>query len=158
MIGVNNFKEDGLYSDASKWTTNKFEGRSNEIAKFNAEKICWNEVLGFKSDSPTQMDSILPYFIIGPPLYKESFNSSCGAISSILNSTQYGFPEIHLPIIDVRDLAHMHIMMIMHKQFSKHGRYLVGTESLWFSEIIKFLKENRVEIGVNKRIKTRVLG
>ena len=77
VIGVSDFNDDGVYSDASKWTTDKLEGRVNELAKFQAEKVCWNEIIGYKTDSPTQMNSLLPYFITGPPLYKESFNSSC---------------------------------------------------------------------------------
>ena len=77
VIGVDNFNQDGIYSDATKWATNKFEGRPNELGKFSAEKACWNEVIGYKTTSPTQMNSLLPYFICGPPIYKESFNSSC---------------------------------------------------------------------------------
>jgi len=106
----------------------------------------------------TQMTTFLPYFISGPPLYKESFNSSCEAISSILNSTQFGFPQVQLPIIDVRDLAKLHTLSLVDSSFSKHGRYFAASQSLWFSEIIELLKNNRQEIGLKKRIKTRVLG
>ena len=77
VIGVSDFNEDGKYVDASKWTQSRLDGRVNEQAKFQVEKACWNEVIGYKTDSPTQMNSLLPYFITGPPLYKESFNSSC---------------------------------------------------------------------------------
>jgi hypothetical protein len=48
--------------------------------------------------------------------------------------------------------------MLLDPRFSKHGRYLTAAESLWFGEIIELLKNNRQEIGLNKRIKTRVLG
>ena len=53
VIGVSDFEKDGLYKDANKWSNNKFEGRPNEQAKFLAEKACWNEVAGFKTESPT---------------------------------------------------------------------------------------------------------
>ena len=53
VIGTNNFTADGVYHDASKWTTCRFEGRPNELAKFQAEKAAWNEVIGYKTQSPT---------------------------------------------------------------------------------------------------------
>ncbi len=53
VIGVNNFNVDGVYYDATKWTQSRFEGRPNELAKFQAEKAAWNEVIGFKTESPT---------------------------------------------------------------------------------------------------------
>jgi hypothetical protein len=62
-----------------------------------------------------------------------------------------------LPVIDVRDVAHTHFLMINDKRFDRNGRYLLSTQSLWFSEIIDLLKKNRRETG-SKRIKTRVLG
>jgi len=93
VIGVENIQPS--YEDATKWASSKFEGRPNEYAKFAAEKVCWDEILAAENlGSQTQMDSLLPYFISGPPLYKESFNSSCEAITSILNSTQFGFPQV----------------------------------------------------------------
>jgi hypothetical protein len=48
--------------------------------------------------------------------------------------------------------------MLLDPRFAKHGRYFTAAESMWFSEIIELLKNNRKEIGLNKRIKTRVLG
>jgi hypothetical protein len=84
-------------------------------------------------------------------------SSSCRAIQSILDSSQAAFPEVMLPVIDVRDVAHAHVLMITDRRFDKNGRFLLATQSLWFSEIIKLLKQNQREIGC-KRIKTRVLG
>ena len=147
VIGTSDFAEDGVYNDAGKWTKCKFDHRPNEQAKFLAEKSAWNELIVYLTDSPTKMVSILPYFIIGPPLYQEAFNSSCKAIKSILTSEQYGFPEINMPCIDVRDLANLHVLMMLHPSFGSHRRYLVGRESLWFSEIIDILKDNYDKIG-----------
>ena len=74
------------------------------------------------------MTSILPYFMSGPPLYKESFNSSCFAIASILNNSQYGFPEVHLPVTDVRDVAKAHLVAVLDRDLDRfNGRYLIST-------------------------------
>lgn len=37
-----------------------------------------------------------------------------------------------------------------------NGRFLVASESLWFSEIIKSLKDDEKNLGV--KIKTKILG
>ena len=104
------------------------------------------------------MSSVLPYFMCGPPLYKEAYNSSCGAIASILNNSQYGFPEVNLPTTDVRDVAAAHIAAINNRSLSKfNGRYMISTQSIWFSDIINLLKKNHKELGL-PRIKTRVIG
>ena len=58
----------------------------------------------------------------------------------------------------MRDLAKLHVLSLTDPNFAKHGRYFAASQSLWFSEIIELLKNNRREIGLNKRIKTRVLG
>ena len=57
VIGVSDFNDDGVYSDASKWTTDKLEGRVNEHAKFQAEKVCWNEIIGYKTDSVHEFEA-----------------------------------------------------------------------------------------------------
>lgn len=62
-----------------------------------------------------------------------------------------------MPIIDVRDVALAHIKAIMMpSQTNKNGRYLLSTESLWFSEIINCLKDEEKKLGA--KIKTKVLG
>ena len=104
------------------------------------------------------MNALLPYFICGPPVSKENMkSSSCEAIASILDSSTFGLPEVQLPMIDVRDAAHAHCLMVSDPRFAKNGRYFLSNKSMWFSEIIECLSENRKEIG-GTRIKTRVLG
>lgn len=73
-------KSDGLYDNSNDWSNEKEETRPNEKAKLLAERACWDEILSnqaLQGDSSTRMASILPYFICGPPLYKEAYNSSC---------------------------------------------------------------------------------
>ena len=74
-----------------------------------------------------------------------------------MNNTQYGFPEIQLPISDVRDVAFAHLQAILLDSVkSMNGRYLISNESLWFSEILKTLKDEEKQLGV--KVKTKILG
>ena len=59
------------YKDPLQWANPKLVSRPNERAKIVAEKIIWNEVLHNQlGGSRTKINSLLPYFISGPPLYK----------------------------------------------------------------------------------------
>lgn len=64
----------------------------------------------------TKLTTILPYFIVGPPLCPSSAyplgpgtNSSCDAISQILYNKMPVYPNVSLPMVDVRDVARAHI-------------------------------------------------
>ena len=109
-----------------------------ERAKLGAERACWDEILTHQAkggSDATRLTTILPYFISGPPLYKEAFNSSCNAINSILNGSQYGFPNVHLPMTDVRDVAAAHVVGLTDHYISRrNGRYLMSTQSIWFQD------------------------
>ena len=97
--------------------------------------------------------------MIGPPLYREIAlkNSSCDGIRAILYNSQYGFPQISLPMVDVRDVAEAHINAIMSDKFKNvNARFLVAAKSLWFKDIIRVLKEDEKIHG--KKIKTKILG
>jgi hypothetical protein len=57
----------------------------------------------------------------------------------------------------VRDVAYAHLQAVSLDSLREaNGRYLVASESLWFSEIIKALKDDEKALGV--KIKTKILG
>ena len=73
-------REDGTYYNSNEWANPKEVTRPNEKAKILAEKICWDEVIRNQTeqgDIATRLTTILPYFITGPPIYREAYNSSC---------------------------------------------------------------------------------
>lgn len=108
--------KDFIYKDPYLWVDSKAINKPNEKAKILAEKVCWTIIKRQDSTVPenqpkTSLMSFLPYFMVGPPLYKDliNTNSSCQAINSVLTNAQYGFPEIQLPTCDVRDVAKAHV-------------------------------------------------
>ena len=149
-----------VYSDASVFADPKLVDRPNERAKLLAEKVCWNVIRRQPpSEQRTALVSLLPYFMVGPPLFKSlvSANASCQAVTAILNNTQHGFPQVHLPAVDVRDVAAAHVRaMTLDSLRGKSGRYLVASSSLWFSEVIATLREEEKALG--KRIRTKIMG
>jgi hypothetical protein len=101
------------------------------------------------------MTALLPYFISGPPLFREAFNTSCDAINSLLLGNPY--LEIMLPMVDVRDAASAHVVPLIDPfLLANNGRYLISTDSMWFSDIVDTINDARFELKIGK-IKARKL-
>lgn len=140
VIGQKPIKD--KFDDSKTWTPIE-PTRANERAKFIGERESWNEVLQAQNEGCfTKMTTLLPYFICGPPLYREAFNTSCDAINSVIDGNP--FPEVMLPMVDVRDAASAHILPIVDPTLvANNGRHLISTESLWMSKIVQLLHYNR---------------
>ena len=76
--------KDFVYSDSYFWIDAKLINKPNEKAKILAEKVAWTSIK--RQDSTvaegqhkTTFQSLLPYFMVGPPLYADlvNSNSSC---------------------------------------------------------------------------------
>jgi hypothetical protein len=85
VVGMN----PGVYEDPLIWADHEEIQKPNEKANIVAERIMWNAVTKRQNEG-SQMNfcSILPYFMVGPPLMEDHVgkNSSCMAISSIMNN------------------------------------------------------------------------
>ena len=89
------------------------------------------------------MSAILPYFMVGPPLYEDliSTNSSCKQIQTILKNELPIYPNVSLPTVDVRDVASAHILAALSAKFaSRNDRFFLAACSLWFKDIISTLQ------------------
>ena len=59
-----------------------------------------------------------------------------------------------MPIVDVRNVAEAHVMAALDPMFqNRNDRFLLSAGSIWYKEIIKFLRENH-----DKSIKSREIG
>ena len=95
VIGLHPVQEKGfIYRDSYSWVDVKTINKPNEKAKYLAEKVCWNAIKkqdhnpSQTSTSKTTLITLLPYFMLGPPLYHNLIetNSSCSAMNSILTN------------------------------------------------------------------------
>jgi len=149
-----------LYDDTSHFANPKqmvdCVSMSNESAKLMAEKAIWGVFNRNWNENQTVLISLLPHFMIGPPLFKAlvGSNPSCQAIDTVLNSRQNTFPHVHLPTVDVRDVALAHLQAVKLDGLMS-GRYLVAQKSLWMYEIVDQLKAEQKTYG--KKIKMRRL-
>jgi len=105
-------------------------------SKTLAEKAAWDFV---KSDAPEiALTTINPVLVLGAPLDK-NFASSISLVERILNGKDPMLPDLKFAIVDVRDVARMHVDAIKNDS-TKGERIIASSSSKSFIEIAKLLK------------------
>mmetsp|Transcript_17724 Transcript_17724/g.29999 ORF Transcript_17724/g.29999 Transcript_17724/m.29999 type:complete len:201 (-) Transcript_17724:233-835(-) len=153
VIGpVPKLERDHLYSDTETWPNHKEVKKPNEYMKLMGELYCWNRIGKYqrvREESPIHLTSLLPYFMVGPPLLPQlaETNSSCKAISQLIYNQQQVYPNVNLPIVDVRDVAKAHVLAALSPDLQKRtDRLMLSAESLWYEEIVEQLFKSQGEI------------
>jgi len=81
--------------------------------------------------------SVNPGFVLGPLLDREA-GSSADAIARFLKGQYPGCPQMHFPVVDVRDVALMHRLAL--ESGANGGRYLAVSGSAWFLDMMRPIK------------------
>ena len=106
-------------------------------SKILAEKAAWDFVA---NEAPAmKLTAINPGFVIGAPL-DMSFGTSLRVVQRLLEAKDPALPNFGFPIVDVRDVAAMHVATLMRPETAGR-RYLGGDEFLWFPEMAEILKQ-----------------
>ena len=105
-------------------------------SKTLAEKAAWDYI---KSSAPEiALTTINPVLVLGAPLDK-NFGSSISVVERILNGKDPMLPDLNFAIVDVRDVAKMHVDAIK-VDATKGERILASSETKSFVGIAKLLK------------------
>jgi dihydroflavonol-4-reductase len=119
------------------WTNiNSPEVNAYEESKTLAEKKAWEimENAGRRDD----LSVINPSVILGPILNDDA-GTSGALILRMLNGSIPATPRFYLPIVDVRDVAAMHIS-VMTDTKTGGQRFIASSKGLWFKEISQVMK------------------
>ena len=120
-------------------------------SKTLAEKAAWEYMAGY--DGPTTLTTILPGAVFGPILTTSNMGS-VGIIARMVRASMPGMPRIGLEVVDVRDLADIHIRAMTSPEAGGQ-RFLATGEFVWMREIARTL---RAELGADgKKVSTRQL-
>jgi nucleoside-diphosphate-sugar epimerase len=137
-VGYSHKDKNSLITEES-WTNPNEKGLSTyNKSKVLAEKAAWDFIE--KEGGPLELSVINPMGIFGPSL-NEDLSSGFELLKKLLDGSMKAIPDIRLGIVDVRDVAELHILA-MEKPQAKGERFLAlsgGTMSLM--EIVKLLKE-----------------
>lgn len=147
-----------IYKDSAKppmapstrdnWTDPN--GRSTtayEASKTLAEKAAWD----FVAEHPEmELTTINPGVVLGTPM-DEHYGTSLSYAERILNGDDPAYPRMSIPIVDVRDVARMHVDALDHDTAGQRFPANAGTLSM--QDMARTLKQAYPE----RKISTRTL-
>ncbi|GLY93175.1 NAD-dependent epimerase/dehydratase family protein [Actinoplanes sp. NBRC 103695] len=107
-------------------------------SKTVAEKAAWDFMAAY--DGPTTLTTILPGAVFGPLLSAGNLGSVT-IVQRLLSGAMPGTPRIGLEVVDVRDLADIHLRA-MTSPAAAGERFLATGEFLWMREMAVTLRSN----------------
>jgi dihydroflavonol-4-reductase len=124
--------------DETMWTdvTHPIGEGAYTKSKTLAEKAAWDFV---KNQAPEiALTTINPVLVLGAPLDK-NFGSSISLVERVLKGKDPMLPDMRFSIVDVRDVAQMHVAAISNDA-TKNERLLAASATYSFIGIAKYLK------------------
>jgi dihydroflavonol-4-reductase len=116
------------------------------IGKTKAERAAWD----YAKANGMERTTIHPGAIIGPALDSDA-SISVGMVSSLLDGTTPAMPQNGFSIIDVRDVADMHVAAL-EKPEAIGQRYLATAEYMPFPKVGEVLREAYPDQKITARI------
>ena len=125
-------------SDETVWTDPDDRNLDTyRLSKTLAERAAWDFMKG--QGSGTSLVTILPGAVLGPVLSPDGLGS-VQIVQRMLNGSMPGTPRVGFSIVDVRDVADMHIRA-MTTPTAAGQRFIAAGDYMWMAEIAKMLKE-----------------
>lgn len=107
------------------------------ISKTLAERAAWDFM---KTDGgKTEFVTVLPAAIFGPVLNKES-RSSVTIIERMLSGAMPGAPNIGVCVVDVRDVADLHVRAMTAPE-AVGERFIASGKFMWMHELTEVLRQ-----------------
>lgn len=119
-------------------------------SKTIAEKAAWD----FARSEGLELSVVNPVAVLGP-LLGEDFSTSIELVKILLEGKMPGCPRIGFPLVDVRDVASLHLLAMRHPAAAGQ-RFIATNEGFtWLIEIARVLKAGMDEEA--RRVPTREL-
>jgi nucleoside-diphosphate-sugar epimerase len=131
----------GGVSDETVWsdpTDPQFD--AYRVSKILAERAAWDFMSS--SGGKTEFSTVLPGAVFGPVLSADNLGS-VGIIQGLLKGQPAALPQLGFWVVDVRDLADLHIRA-MTSPAAAGQRFIAAGEFMWMRDIANTL---RTELG-----------
>ncbi len=139
-------------TDESTWTDPEGKGVSEYArSKTLAERAAWE--FARRPDCTMELTTILPGMVLGPVM-AASVSGSVEIISRMLAGKVPAVPRIGFSIVDVRDLADLHIEAMLAPEAAGQ-RFLAVGDFLWMGDMASLLREHFGEQA--SKVPTRLL-
>ena len=131
---INEGKPDTLQDEADWCDTHLPSTTPYAKSKTLAERAAWEiaKARGLK------LTTINPGLVLGPPL-DEHYGSSLALVERFLKGKDPMLPPMGLPVVDVRDVAEMHLRALQRPE-TEGRRYLASSGSMAFVDMGRTLK------------------
>ena len=106
-------------------------------SKTLAERAAWD--FAAEHGGPTELTTVLPGAVFGPVLSTNTIGS-VDIIRRMLSGAMFGVPRIGFEIVDVRDLADVHIRA-MTEPAAAGERFLATGEFTWMAQMARTLRD-----------------
>ena len=154
-FGAVGFSNKNLNSETTEedWTNPNEKGLSTyEKSKLLAERAAWDFIR--KEGGQLELATINPVAILGPSLGSH-VSGSFGLLEHLLNGSMKSIPNIPLNIVDVRDVADLHIRAMTNPKANGERFIASANGQISMPEVAKLLKEKRPDVA--KNVPTKVL-
>jgi len=134
------------------WTDPNLKGLSTyEKSKGLSERAAWDFIK--KEGGDLEFATINPVAILGPSL-NAHVSGSFDILKHLLDGSMKAVPNIPLNIVDVRDVADLHIRAMENPE-AKGQRFIASADGqISMPEIAKLLKEKKPDIATKVSLKT----
>ncbi|MEX1003024.1 MAG: aldehyde reductase [Crocinitomicaceae bacterium] len=132
-------KEQGLavYNETHWNQSSSEKHQPYSYSKTVAEKTAW-QIAG--SQDQWSLVVINPTFVIGPSLTNLSSSESLNFMKDLLSGKfKMGAPELYFGFVDVRDVAHAHLLALENQE--AEGRHIISNTSLSFLSLAKLVEK-----------------
>ena len=111
------------------------------ISKTKAEMALWDYINNLDENQKIEVCTINPTVVIGPSLSNDVGGSNL-AIRKLLDGSMPFSSKFGIDLVDVQDVADMHIEAMLHQDASGK-RFLLSAKTIWYSELANILRKNK---------------
>ena len=129
--------------------TDRTDSSAYERSKMIAERASWDWLA--KDGGPLELTTVCPGAVLGPVLGTD-YSASIDIVKKLLDGSLPGLPRFGFPIVDVRDIADLHIRA-MRAPAAAGQRYIGAVDFLWMADVADILRARLP----NRRIPSRKL-
>ena len=130
-----------MFTDA-EWSNPDTNDSNTPYAKSKvlAEKAAW-DFIEREGGGEMELATVNPVGIFGPPLLLPCDSTTVSIITQTLQGKLPAVPNIRFNIVDVRDAASLHLLVMTHAEAKGHRFICAEGESVPFVEISGWLRE-----------------
>ena len=131
-------------ADETVWTDTTVKGvGAYAQSKTLAERAAWELIEA--SDGRTTLATVNPALVLGPALSPD-YSESLQVVERLLNGRLPGLPRLGFNVVDVRDVADLHILAMTAPEAAGQ-RFIAAGQWAWMTDIAAILHDGLGEAG-----------